>query len=237
MWLNPSGAILVGRYMRQECAILKKTTIVYIFLFFVFLSPSCCSQEKGSSVREKEDRPDLTLITNGDLVFRQGTGIFSYLCRNIGGEPSTFSHVGIVYFENNKAFVIHTEANDLTGIGFAKKEELSIFISASNSSKHAFYRVQNLSSNQIEGVLDSAFKYVSDSIPFDTDFDLTNDHKLYCTELVYKAFKSIGCKLVRMHRKIDAQYVSRSKAFEVITIGQLLSSKKVKLIQYDRKGE
>lgn len=213
----------------------KKPIIVFVFVLFLFLSPFCCSQEKDPCVLENEDRPDLTLIKNGDIVFRQGTGIFSYLFRNIGGEYSAFSHVGIVYFENNKVFVIHTEANDLTGIGFAKTEELSVFINACNASKHAFYRVQNLASYETATVLDSALKYVNDKIPFDTDFDLTNEDRLYCTELVYKAFKSIGCDLVRAPKKI--QCISGLKAFEAITIGQLLASNKLKLIQNDKKGE
>ena len=173
---------------------------------------------------------DIEIIKTGDLIFRQGRGIFSDIFRNIGETDSPFSHVGIVYKDGNDIFVIHTEANELTGVGFAKKEKLSDFISNSNSVTYDFYRIDDFRSARIQSVLEAALKYVNDKIPFDTDFNLRGNDKLYCTELVYKAFKSAGINLVEKPSMIQVPSLSGLHKLEAITIGQLLKSESIKLI-------
>ncbi len=181
---------------------------------------------------------DIGIIKNGDLVFRQGRGIFSDIFKNIGETDSPFSHVGIVYKDGNDIFVIHTEANELTGVGFAKKEKLSDFISNSNSVTYDFYRIDDFRSARIQSVLKAALKYVNDKIPFDTDFNLRDNDRLYCTELVYKAFKSAGINLVGKPSMIQVPSLSGLHKLEAIPIGQLLNSESIKLIPtHKRRSE
>lgn len=178
---------------------------------------------------------DIEIIRNGDLVFRQGRGIFSEMFKNIGETDSQFSHVGIVYTDGNDIFVIHTEANELTGVGFAKKEKLSDFISNRNSVTYDFYRIDDFQSARIQSVLEAALKYVNDKIPFDTDFNLRDNDRLYCTELVYKAYKSAGINLVGKPSIIQIPSLSGLNKFEAIPIGQLLNSKSIKLIPTQKR--
>jgi hypothetical protein len=213
-------------------------TKLSIILFFLLVSVvSFFFWKKNEIVLPQKMRSDLTKINNGDLIFRKGRGVFSDIFRNIGGEDSPFSHVGIIYLENNEVLVIHTEASEVTGIGYAKKEKLNDFISVANATKYAFYRVQDIESNEIDSIVHLALSYVSNSIPFDTDFDLMDDDRLYCTELVYKAFKSVGFNILEKPNKIKIPSVSGMKNIEAITIGQLLKSEKIKSIPNLNTGE
>lgn len=196
-------------------------------LLMVFGSPGVNSQ----TVASEKVPLDVEMIKSGDLVFRQGRGIFSELFMNIGDVDSQFSHVGVVYKEKNVAHVIHTEANEFTGIGLAKIELLSDFVSDSNAIRYAFYRVKGLNNERAEHVVNTALKYVTDKIPFDSEFNLQDNNKLYCTELVYKAYKLAGVRLVEKPSIIQFPGLSLFKKFEAITVGQLLKSRAVKFIK------
>lgn len=174
------------------------------------------------------------MIRSGDLVFRQGRGIFSGIFRNVGNVASPFSHVGILYIESKNIFVIHTEASELTGVGFAKKEPLSKFISNRNAKSYKFYRVVGLDSSGINTMLKTALKYVRDKVPFDTEFNLKDSGKLYCTELVYKAYKTARINLVKKPSVIQVPTYYGIKEIETIPIGLLVKSSVIKPIQYER---
>jgi len=211
---------------------LLNAKIIFAIMLVVLLISVFGTTGKYSQAVLSEKVPlDVKMIRSGDLVFRQGRGIFSELFRNIGDVDSQFSHVGVVYKENKGVHVIHTEASELTGIGAAKIEPLSDFISDSNAKKFAFYRVKGLNIEGAGLVLNTALKYVADRIPFDSDFNLSDNDKLYCTELVYKAYKTAGIYLVKKPSIIELPWFSSLKNFEAITIGQLLKSTAVKFIK------
>ncbi len=183
----------------------------------------------------EEETLDPSSIRNGDLVFRLGRGIFSNFFKDIGDTSSPFSHVGIAYIENNSIFVIHTEASELTGVGVAKKERLSEFIGADNAKRYQFFRVAGPDDFSMDIVLRTALKYVSDQVPFDTGFDLTDSDRLYCSELVYKAYKAAGVSLVEEPAIIQISGYEGGRKIEAITIGQLVNSSIIKPIHHSRR--
>ena len=171
---------------------------------------------------------DFKIFNNGDLISRKGHGIFSDIFSSIGKGESPYSHVGIINKINNEVFVIHTEANEITGIGFAKEDCLIDFIN--NASSAALYRVKRVSSNKRQSIVLNALRYVRDKIPFDTDFDLSSDNKLYCTELVYKAFRDSGLNILGSPSIIRVSLFGSQINKKVITIEQLLEQDALELI-------
>ncbi len=190
-------------------------------------------QENTSLVSENIPAVPAT-IKSGDLVFRRGRGIFSEIFRDIGGTGSPFSHVGIVYIDNSSIFVLHTEANELTGIGHARKEKIDSFISKEHALSYAFFRVTGLDADGRASVLETALEYVRNRVPFDTSFSLEGDDRLYCSELVYKAFKSAQIYLVDSPSILRIPGFSVSGTLEAITIAQLLKSSNIQPIPIEK---
>jgi len=214
--------------------LLNKKIYLAAILLIVFVSAVLWQR---NHIATPEKMPfDVEMIRSGDLVFRKGRGIFSDIFKKIGDIDSPFSHVGIVYIEGNDVFTIHTEASELTGVGCAKKEQLSKFIDSRNAVTYAFYSIDGLGSASIKQVLKTALKYVNDKIPFDTKFNLRDDDKLYCTELVYKAFKTVGIDLVGKPNMIQVPNFNSLKKIEAIPVGQLLKSELIKLIPTTKRG-
>lgn len=209
--------------------------IIYFscFFLFVFISAILWQRNQISTIEKKQF--DVEMIRNGDLVFRKGRGLFSDIFKDIGEIDSPFSHVGIVYIEGNDVFAIHTEASELTGVGCAKKELLSTFVSSSNAQTYDFYRVNGLGSAGIKSVLKTALEYVTDKIPFDTKFNMKDNGRLYCTELVYKAYKVAGINLVKGPNMIQVPSIDGLKTLEAITVGQLLESEFINLIPITKR--
>lgn len=107
--------------------------------------------------------------------------MFSNLFR-LQSKEKIYSHAGIIYIdESNSFFVIHAEANELTGIGFTKAEPLQSFLD--NSKEWGIYRLKKDSASRKQ-ISTEALHYVERQAPFDMAFDLLTDSKVYCTELV-----------------------------------------------------
>jgi hypothetical protein len=139
--------------------------------------------------------PDISLwrgqcdLRDGDLVFVRGRSWRSWLVRT-AGEPEDFSHVGIVVTEGGKPRVLHAKPNAET----VQIESVDDFLSASRVGRAGVYRVK---SDGGEGKIASAeaLGYFEDRKPFDGQFDISNGDRLYCTELVWLAYKRAGIDL------------------------------------------
>lgn len=165
----------------------KYTKSKIALLYFIFSLISCSS---GKEKLSDTIGIDTNIFEHGDIVCRMGNGFFSNWFRNFASSEMLYSHVGIIEISNDSVFVIHTEASELTGIGFVKKEEIHLFLH--NIHTWGLYRInaENLTKQKI---VSNAYDYYLKKVPFDMDFDLTNDSKVYCTELIAysinKAFK------------------------------------------------
>lgn len=119
-------------------------------------------------------------LRSGDLICRLGDGFFSDIFRRYSGGEERFSHIGILHREGDSCFVIHAEASELTGIGWVKRDPLSLFVDESLD-----WQVFRVKADSLRLRVDSfALLYYQRPTPFDLDFDLSNDSALYCTELV-----------------------------------------------------
>ena len=119
-------------------------------------------------------------MRSGDLVCRLGNGYFSGIFRRFSGDSERFSHIGVFHREGDSCFVIHADADELSGVGGVRKESLRDYLCGAHD--HLFARI-TVDSIRL-GVDSLALSYLGREIPFDTRFDLSSDSALYCTELV-----------------------------------------------------
>lgn len=162
----------------------------FLFLLLICLLAVSCRKKNALS---SALLPDTLQLRNGDMVFRKGRSNLSHIIMTI--HPGEFSHTGILFKSKDGWSVIHASENDDNG----GREEVTVvslsqFISGAKGIGIA--RVK-CTSRQAGTATRAALKMASDKIPFDAGYDLTDTTKVYCTEMVYLAYKTAGINLLK----------------------------------------
>ncbi|HNQ61528.1 MAG TPA: YiiX/YebB-like N1pC/P60 family cysteine hydrolase [Bacteroidia bacterium] len=134
--------------------------------------------------------PSTAHLRSGDIIFRDGKSYISKALKQFNRTDPRFSHAGIIHMEGNNAFVYHCIGGEENITNKMRKETLSSFCSPSEINSYAIYRPA-LSKSQIV-LLDSiAGSYYSAGLEFDTHFNINDQGKMYCTELIYNIFDQL----------------------------------------------
>lgn len=121
-------------------------------------------------------------LREADLVFRRGNGLWSGYFAGASGGEGYFSHVGVLVREADGWHVVHTEADDRTGVGGVRSDTLADFLAEA----HGLAVVRpRLDEAQVAEALRLAAAPRWRDIPFDSSFRLDDDGEaMYCTEWV-----------------------------------------------------
>ena len=163
---------------------MKIVSPILIFIAFALLLflPSD-NKEKISTLRI-----ELTKLQSGDLIFRKGRSLESHIVLT-SDNKCKFSHVGIIYFENTIPFVIHAvPGENKHGKDYIRKETVSDYLAPDKASKYSVYR-SDLGQAINEHAAMIAYYFYEKKYLFDNKYDLVTSDKLYCTELIQKAFQ------------------------------------------------
>ena len=131
-------------------------------------------------------------IRVGDLVFRRGHGLWTQYFIRASSREKRFSHVGIVVRVCPSVLLLHSDANDITGVGKVRVEEWNGFFN--DALECAVYRYS--------GPMKTAETFASRGlarlgVPFDSAFDMSSTNALYCTELVREVVnEAVGTNVV-----------------------------------------
>ena len=158
-------------------------------------------------------------IESGDLIFRRTQSIEGNIAVFL--RSGEYSHVGIISAEDQGIFVIHVVPSFPSTV---RKDTLLEFIS--DSVAFAIYRVDT-SPERKKIATFFANSWVGNKY-FDIDFDLKDDNKLYCTELVYNAYRKAGLDLV--DGKYDIAKLPIVGRMEVIFPRTIINSGHVEVI-------
>lgn len=121
-------------------------------------------------------------LAPGDLVFRRGDGPWSGYFAGASGGEGYFSHVGLLVPAAGGWQVVHTEADDLSGIGGVRQDPLERFLATARGV--AVVRPR-LAPEQVQATLALAGDPGWRAIPFDARFRLDDDGAaMYCTEWI-----------------------------------------------------
>jgi uncharacterized protein YycO len=128
-------------------------------------------------------------LTDGDIICRLGDRIWSMYFKELSPNDKRFSHLGIVRIRDNIVSVINAEGLANEGRDFVNEVSLKDFLK--NAQKIGIYRLKTIEG---EVVSDTALEYIG--FPFDWQFDMEDDGKLYCTELLYVILKKLDTEIV-----------------------------------------
>ena len=168
-----------------------------------------------------------TILRDGDIIFRRGTSFVSNMVL-MADESSPYSHTGIIKIFEDKVFVIHSVPAETPGEKDAVKiESIDYFLIRDRATAVAVYRLMNDDTLTATTAANNALNYARINTPFDSDFNLDDDSKLYCTELVWKCYLNAGINLTE---KIAEDIKIPLKQGPIILPGTLLKSKNIKHI-------
>lgn len=127
----------------------------------------------------------LPYLKDGDVILRMGDGHLSPKFRDMSLTDKRFSHLGIVRIKDGDISIINS-------VGYIMKRERGVEVKTLedflyNAQLLGVYRANFIEGNKIS---DKAVDYIN--YPFDWDFDLNDDGKIYCTELLYAVLKFYG---------------------------------------------
>lgn len=166
-------------------------------------------------------------LQSGDLIFRSGTGMAGQLLAEAAPKTS-YSHVGLVTIKQGAPFVIHASLGGENGKGQVIIDSLEDFLLRDKAIAVAVYRLPSDLVYLAPSAIEIAQNYVRQEVPFDTGFDLSNDERLYCTELVWRAYQEAGLNLVE--GKIRNLVIPFAENGRYILPSHLLDNSRLKLI-------
>jgi hypothetical protein len=157
------------------------------------------------------------LLHPGDLLFRRGREAVSDLVAGMDSQ-SAYSHVGIVARQDGVWYVVHAVPSEGPGEpDGVKQEPLADFVQPSRASALGLYRLRPAVAYDGEAVATRAAtiasKLAAVHTPFDAGYDLDTPDLLYCTELIWWAYKEAGLNLSIRPRRLVAPFFSRAVIF------------------------
>ncbi len=118
-------------------------------------------------------------VRRGDLVLRLGSGTWTRYFRQTSARDPRFSHVGIVVTNAPNAWVVHSEADETTGVGGVWCQDWKGFCEPALDC--AVWRLSE-DPEAAERLARAAEARLG--VPFDVEFNLSETNALYCTEFV-----------------------------------------------------
>lgn len=119
---------------------------------------------------------------NGDILLQHMASRLSSVISDV--THSRYSHCGMVVLKPDGAYVIEA-------VGPVKYTPADIWIDRGINDSYAQFRPVSLSGDQIKKAIAEAEKLLG--LPYDIQYEM-DDEKIYCSELVYKAFLR-GCNI------------------------------------------
>lgn len=128
------------------------------------------------------------LLSNACIVLRRGNDVISEMFSQLNMTDKSYSHCGIALKENDKWFVYHSIGGEDNPDAILRKDSFEQFIRADHNMGFGICQFP-LSKEQATDIQQKVHEFYEAKIPFDMKFDLTSNDRLYCAEMVYKAYK------------------------------------------------
>ena len=124
---------------------------------------------------------------SGDIIVRKGGGALSYAIMNTTKEP--YSHCGIIVRNHDSLTVIHAIADILSESNEDGVQAISLnnFVRLTTDSMLFVCRPIFEDSLGIK-LANEAIIMLNKKLPYDHRYNLSSENKIYCSELIYRAF-------------------------------------------------
>jgi uncharacterized protein YycO len=139
-------------------------------------------------LRHVQEYEILSSLKDGDIICRLGNRPWSAFFKELSPTDKRFSHLGIVRIRDNVVSVINAEGLAIEGKDYVNEVSLKEFLRIAQSI--GIYRLRSIEGGKIS---DKALEYKGH--PFDWQFDMEDDEKIYCSELLYVILKKLDINI------------------------------------------
>ncbi len=129
-----------------------------------------------------------SLLKEGDLLVRLNRDPSSRFIKCFNHRDKSYSHSGIVFFENGYPYVYHIVDGEENPDEKMRKDSLSRFCSPRKNIAYGIYRY-DLSVVEINNMKNIIYAWYAGGLKFDGKFNLASDDRMYCSEMISKAVK------------------------------------------------
>lgn len=170
---------------------ISKLSLILVFILGVILIPKTFDvKDVLHASTYSSFEIDSTLLREGDIIFRRGISLVSNIVLETDSQ-SPYSHVGIVVFDSKKPYVVHAVPEESENdIDYVRKDPLDLFLRKDRASAFAVYRYFDSTAAHAASLISS--RYHNSKILFDAAFNLFDSKELYCTELIWRAYKEVN---------------------------------------------
>ncbi|HEY6506260.1 MAG TPA: YiiX/YebB-like N1pC/P60 family cysteine hydrolase [Chitinophagaceae bacterium] len=127
-----------------------------------------------------------TLLKEGDLVVRLNNDPVSRYIKNFSRQDKSYSHAGIVLFENGIPYIYHIVNGEENPGEKLRKDLLSSYCAPRKNRAFGIFRY-DMNDKEIKKLKEVITGWYAKGIQFETAFNLKTDDKMYCSEMVMKA--------------------------------------------------
>jgi hypothetical protein len=172
----------------------------YVFqLFIIFIAVACADNSDHAGTGQSQQLPDSLLkerwkvirevadsIQEGDLVLRCGNDFISASLSEFSQNEKLYSHSGVAMMDNGTMYVYSNMAGDINPDEIMRRDLIDSFISPVHNIAVGVYRY-NMTIAELEKLEALLHEHYTNKLPFDMNFDLSTDDKMYCAELIAKS--------------------------------------------------
>jgi hypothetical protein len=161
----------------------------------------------------------------GSYEPQEGDLIFQSLYRNPlvdaieGSSGSPFSHCGILHWHKDGMWVV------LEAVGPVRQTVLTSWVYQGRDQRYAVFRLKEPHRKHIPDIFKAAMVY--EGRPYDIHYD-PDDAAIYCSELIYKAYKTVtGKELSKLQKLGELKWQPHEAVIKKIENGNLPLERKM----------
>jgi len=131
---------------------------------------------------------ELNQINTGDIILRKGYGLVSATISETYNTELDVSHCAFIIKKDNQFSVIHAVSQSLSDVDGVQTQDLETFVRDSRKGSIIIVRYKPSPLDDVSKIASRANYYLEKKVPFDHDFDPTDNSKIYCSELPWLVF-------------------------------------------------
>lgn len=145
-------------------------------------------------------------IQSGDIITRTGNDFTSESIRSLNQRNKTYSHCGIASIENDSLFVYHAIGGEWNPDEKLKRDPFECFAEPYSNRGIGIFRF-DLPGSSKSLILQIANTHFKKELPFDMDFDLKTNNRMYCAEFIYKTLIEASSNQLVFNKSRIGQFI------------------------------